>query len=853
MRVLNRLLAGSALAGLVVILPHPAYAQSTGTTQVEGQEEVVVTGTRSRTKGGLIGKETVPKTRSTVTADYLATQATGQTVIQSLNLVPGLNFTNSDPYGSSGGNVRLRGFDGNRISLTVDGVPLNDTGNYAIFTNQQLDPEIVNRATVNTGATDVDSPTASATGGTINLRTRKPDDEFGVRGTASIGSWGYWRAFGSLDTGAIGPWGTTAFFTYSAQKYDKFKGPGSLSKRQANMRIYQDLGGDNFIGMTAHFNVNRNAFYRNLTQFTPPAAVGGVPTAGQIGFYGRDFDNLATCTRAGNGPGAQNDGATIVAANPAFLSSNDNPINPASCTNFFGVRINPSNTGNIRMQSSFDLGGGFTLTVDPSFQYVRANGGGTATISETDRRLRGPGALAAIAPGVDLNGDGDILDTVRFYTPNNTNTHRLGVLANLIWDINDNHTVRLAYTLDYGRHRQTGEWGFLRPDGSFPEDVFGGREGRKVFGVDNSFLRGRDRFSIARLNQIAFSYTGRFMENRLRVDLGVRAPFFERELNQGCFTQNGSSNVYCSTETPTAVLANGNVTFGTSATQFIPAFATTVKYDAVLPNIGLSYEFVDGLTAYLSYAESLSAPRTDSLYTAIRGATGAILISNAEPETTKNWDIGLRYTGETITASISAYMNKYDNRIVNTFDDILGIFVDRNVGQVDLRGLELEFGWQPVEGLTIYGSAAFIDSELKNNVPLSATTFLPTAGKKLVETPDSTFGLRVQYEYKGFTFGVQGKHVSKRWATDVNDEFSPSYTVVDLDMNYDLAGIGAEGVEAQLNVINVFDEFYLGNISSQTNALPLIPIGGAAVRSGSAPTYSIGAPRTVQFALRFKF
>ena len=43
--------------------------------------------------------------------------------------------------------------------------------NYAIFSNQQLDSEIVDRVNVNLGTTDGDSGTAAATGGTINLVT----------------------------------------------------------------------------------------------------------------------------------------------------------------------------------------------------------------------------------------------------------------------------------------------------------------------------------------------------------------------------------------------------------------------------------------------------------------------------------------------------------------------------------------------------------------------------------------------------------------------------------------------------------------------------------------------------------
>jgi len=94
--------------------------------------------------------------------------------MQSLNQMPGVNFTNNDAYGSSGGNLRIRGFDNSRISGTFDGMPINDSGNYALYTNQILDPELIERIDVNLGTTDVDTPTASATGGTVAFRSLTP-------------------------------------------------------------------------------------------------------------------------------------------------------------------------------------------------------------------------------------------------------------------------------------------------------------------------------------------------------------------------------------------------------------------------------------------------------------------------------------------------------------------------------------------------------------------------------------------------------------------------------------------------------------------------------------------------------
>ena len=58
-------------------------------------------------------------------------------MLDSINVIPGVTFTNNDAYGSAGGQLTIRGFSSDRISLTFDGIPLNDSGNYAIYSNQQ--------------------------------------------------------------------------------------------------------------------------------------------------------------------------------------------------------------------------------------------------------------------------------------------------------------------------------------------------------------------------------------------------------------------------------------------------------------------------------------------------------------------------------------------------------------------------------------------------------------------------------------------------------------------------------------------------------------------------------------------
>ncbi len=823
----QRALCASSALATGLLLASGALAQTTGSATVE---EVVVTGvTGPKQLSGII-EQSAAKSKTAITDEYISQQMPGQTIADTLNVVPGYNFTNTDAYGNSGGNIRLRSFDCARISFQWDGMQLNDSGNYACFTNQVGDSEIIRSAEVSQGTTDVDAPSASATGGAINYRTKKPMDHFGGIADLQVGSFNFRRGYGELDTGLLGPTGISAFGSYSYTKYDKFKGPGSLEKKQFNARIYQPIGDNgDFAAIGFHWNENRNNFYRN-------------PNITQYRQFGYKFDEDVKCTRPTPTAGtAQND--TTQSTVLDFLGNTFT----GSCTNFANVRINPSNTGNVRGQFKYHLTDSLIFTFDPNFQYVLANGGGFTVVSETDNRLKGGAGPAG--PGADLNGDGDTLDSVQLYTPNNTNTRRYGLNSSLIWDLNENHRFRLAYALDYARHRQTGEFSPVGLNGE-PSNVFGGKsgEGPRVATKDGTFLRGRDRFSIAQLNMIAAEYAGNFMEDSLELRVGIRAPFFKRELNQFCYSQSGANAVLCTTQPVTTNLANGNVQFAGNANQFIKPYKAEKKYDKVLPNIGVSYKFGEGHSVYGSYAEGLSAPRTDNLYTVVRNAAGAVVNPIVQPETTKTIDIGYRYKQPNLLVSASLYSTKFQNRIVTSFDPDLGINIDRNIGDVDIRGGDAQVVWQPAEALTWIANISYNDSEVKSNIPLAGVNTLPTKGKQLVETAKWQVFERIEWSINdNLNFAVQSKYVGKRFATDVNDEISKPYATTDVDMRWKLPENFGSHTYLQMNVKNVFDVRYLASISTTTNAFALP--GSNAI----APTYTLGSPRSYQLTLHTEF
>jgi iron complex outermembrane receptor protein len=914
MKKLSLLWATTAL-----VMPVTAFAQSTGSQDFE-EEEIVITGTRNQEVGGITAPDTT-KAKAALTQEVIARQNPGQTILDTINLVPGVSFQNNDAYGSSGGTLNIRGFSSDRISLTVDGIPLNDSGNYAIFSNQQFDPEIIGEVNVNLGTTDVDSPTASAAGGTVNYRTIVPRKEMGAMVSASIGEYDFHRLFGMIETGSFTSFDTRAFVSASYAKNDNpFNNYGKVYKQQYNAKIYQPIGNNgDFVAIAGHYNQNRNNFFgssplrwdttRVVSGVTVPRIVGGqannrFPMNNDEREYLVNYPCLLDTPQAGVAD------VRAPSSDPrnGLIFSPDPQSNFASCGTEFDRRYNPSNTGNIRVSSRFTFGA-FTLTVDPSYQYVKANGGGTVFAQEGLRDIDPtdpPGAEGSVATtqqcaaapiatgrrcvsgylagipffGRDINGDGDVLDEVTVLAPSQTQTHRFGVIAGVRWDINDDHAVRAGYTLDRARHRQTGEVGLLHPNGE-PVDVFAINVAQAdVTGVN---LQKRDRLSYAILHQIWGEYRGEFVDGRLVVNAGIRAPFFKRDLNN-----------FCAASSPTFVECFGRgdpryATFATLNPTIQGPQQRVFKYDAILPNVGFTFDVMPRTSIFANYAKGLSVPSTDNLYNAFFFAP-TLEGASPDPEKTDNFDVGLRYRSPQIQAQIGAFFNRYTNRTASAFDPELNASTFRNLGKVDKYGIDGYVSYQPMKALNIYVFGSALKSEIKDDLLLFNCTaaqaapatlypgctaagvsiFAPTAGKRESGAAKYTFGTTVRGTLGPLELGVTAKRTGPRYVYDTNQPVfsgnirtpasvveifparTPAYWLVNLDARLSLADIGLERSHIQFNVYNLFDQFYVGGFSGGLNQT--ITQTGANTGLYGAPSFvQIGAPRTISATLVMGF
>lgn len=923
----NQLFFGAAIAALV--MPAAASAQSTGSMEFDEGDIVV----KARTEKGIAGIESpdTSKAKGVLNQEFISRQTPGNSILNTINSLPGVSFQNNDPFGSAGGTLNIRGFDSSRIALTFDGIPLNDSGNYAIFSNQQLDPELIENVNVNYGSTDVDTPSAAASGSTVNYRTRNPSEQLGARFLASVGDFNYYRFFGMIDTGNITSFGTRLFVAASRTENNWYLNDfGKIFKQQYNAKLYQPIGDNgDFVSVSGNYNQNRNNFG------------GSAPLRSDNNIFSQStaapnsIGNPALVTGAVRTPGTNSNGnrfpngfnelpytvprCTLTAARTGLT---DTPFAPAAplqgCGTSFDERFNPSNTGNVRINSRFTLADRLVLTVDPSYQYVKANGGGTVAGSE------GTGTLAGVRPagsittgyvgtvvtaintgagqtattnffGRDLNGDGDVLDTVTVLRPSQTQTSRFGVLASLRWDVSDDHSVRVTYSFDRARHRQTGEAGFLRANGQ-PFDVF--PVNAPILTSAGTVLQGRDRLSFATLHQVSGEYRGKFFDEALVVTAGIRAPFYSRDLTQNCFTTAASGNVACTNQTAAFAAANPysfNATTNT-ATGFAPPQSRSFNYQRVLPNVGFVFKPADGWSVFGNYSKGLQVPSTDNLYQnfyfPLSSPSG-----QPEPETTDNFDAGLRYNSSKLQVQVGPYFSRFTNRLANAFDPDTQVTLFRNLGTVDKYGFDGSVTYRPIPELTLYVFGSYLDSNIQSNVQIGrcpttltaanttvnctvagAPIFALTAGRRESGAPVYTVGGRVQGQLGPVEIGIQVKRTGPRFLNDQNlpalqctgtvinqvcptaantpgtftgtrgfavqtfDASTPAYTLIDADVRLPMGWAGLnDKTYLQLNVQNLANQYFVGGFN-----------GGSTTQFNN-PFAQIGTPRTFIMTLNVGF
>ena len=243
---------------------------------------------------------------------------------------------------------------------------------------------------------------------------------------------------------------------------------------------------------------------------------------------------------------------------------------------------------------------------------------------------------------------------------------------------------------------------------------------------------------------------------------------------------------------------------------------TRIKDEAFTGNVGLLYVADNGLTPYLSYAESFqpSATNVNMSYT----------LSPFEPVTGKQWEGGLKYQPASFDGllTLSGYDLRQQNIVTNDPDgthNTCGTGGNSQCqvqdGEGRVRGVELEGRVTPLEGFSVIGAASWMDSEVtrSNN---------GYTGKQLAMVPDWTAALWADYTFQsggleGLSLAAGVRYNGKSYGDSANLCLIPSYTLWDAAIRYDVGHHGAVGTQFALNVSNLADKRFVSTCSGESS------------------------------------
>lgn len=212
-------------------------------------------------------------------------------------------------------------------------------------------------------------------------------------------------------------------------------------------------------------------------------------------------------------------------------------------------------------------------------------------------------------------------------------------------------------------------------------------------------------------------------------------------------------------------------------------------------NAGLSYVFDNGITPYISYTESFQPSM----------GAAANATQTFKPTEGRQYEAGVKYqppgTKTLLTAAV------YDLRQKNV--SVTENNETRQVGQIKVRGLELEATSDVTDNLKLVASYTLTNTEILTG---------DDKGNRMALIPRNQAALWSDYTwhnglFDGFGVGAGVRYVGDTYGNTANTDLGHvgSYTLYDAAVHYDLSKINNvfKGASVAVNVNNLFNKDYV--------------------------------------------
>jgi len=230
--------------------------------------------------------------------------------------------------------------------------------------------------------------------------------------------------------------------------------------------------------------------------------------------------------------------------------------------------------------------------------------------------------------------------------------------------------------------------------------------------------------------------------------------------------------------------------FDTKAEDLASGTSDSQDNSATTGMIGLTHEFANGLTPYISYTEGF----VQNVGTTIDGDV-------LDPSESTQWEVGLRYASspDLMLSAALFDLRKTNVKEYDLSDPTWSSFTQ--AGEVKSQGIELEARGRLSDTLQGVLSYTYLETEITKSSDSSII------GNENAFAPNHQASLWLDYDASDFAPGLKIggglRYVSSYYATQSNGRVTDGYTLADLAVSYDLADFTVD-----VGVTNLFDKDY---------------------------------------------
>ena len=273
--------------------------------------------------------------------------------------------------------------------------------------------------------------------------------------------------------------------------------------------------------------------------------------------------------------------------------------------------------------------------------------------------------------------------------------------------------------------------------------------------------------------------------------------------------------------------------------------ARTETWTSFIPKLSLSWQPQETMTLYGTIARGFKSGGFPAAPTTI---------ADTEPlaqEEALNYEVGLKSDLlNNIRLNTAFFYTEYEDLQIQSFGprlgcvedpttpqlECFGVFQTFNASDAEVRGVELELTWVPVENLTLSGFYSFLDSEFTDtNVP--GSVFEGQTGNDLIRAPRNKYSVNAEYALPLNGGGQLTANLSYRYTDQQRGELEPyaiqpAFDLFDARLAWNSPD---DTLEIAVWVKNLLDEEYVSHL--YTIAGEVVAVFGDPQMYGVSLTY----------------